>query len=133
MRRAARFGDGWLPYMFTPEQLAESIATVRRFAARYGRQAEDIDAGLFIFSAVYRSGDEARRVAAERLSQNYRQDFSRLIDRYALFGTPQDCRRRLGEFVEAGARLILFAWACRPEDLAENTRLMATEVVPAFR
>jgi alkanesulfonate monooxygenase SsuD/methylene tetrahydromethanopterin reductase-like flavin-dependent oxidoreductase (luciferase family) len=24
MRRAARYGDGWLPYMYTPEQLAEA-------------------------------------------------------------------------------------------------------------
>ena len=25
MKRAARYGDGWLPYMYTPEQLAESV------------------------------------------------------------------------------------------------------------
>ena len=31
MKRCARFGDGWLPYMYTPEMLAESVETVARY------------------------------------------------------------------------------------------------------
>ena len=29
MRRTARFGDGWLPYMYTPDMLSSSLATIR--------------------------------------------------------------------------------------------------------
>lgn len=32
MRRAARWGDVWMPYMFTPERVAESIVMVDRYA-----------------------------------------------------------------------------------------------------
>ena len=32
MRRPARWGDVWMPYMFTPERVAESIVMVDRYA-----------------------------------------------------------------------------------------------------
>ena len=41
MRRAATYADGWLPYMYTPEMLAESIGKIKQFGAegwtRYDR------------------------------------------------------------------------------------------------
>jgi alkanesulfonate monooxygenase SsuD/methylene tetrahydromethanopterin reductase-like flavin-dependent oxidoreductase (luciferase family) len=89
--------------------------------------------GLFIFSAVYANGDEARQMAAERLGRNYAQDFSKLVNRYALAGTPEECQKRLKEYLDAGAQTVLFPLACRPEHVAENLRLLANEVIPAFR
>jgi probable F420-dependent oxidoreductase len=133
MKRAALYANGWIPYMYTPQQLKESLTTIDRFAQEHGRDMSDFRPGLFIFSAVYKNRDEARQVVAERLGRNYAQDFSRLVDRYALFGTPEDCQKRLKEYIDAGAETILFAWACRPGDVQENLRLMAKEVVPAFR
>jgi alkanesulfonate monooxygenase SsuD/methylene tetrahydromethanopterin reductase-like flavin-dependent oxidoreductase (luciferase family) len=125
--------DGWIPYMYTPEQLRESVATINRFAKENSRDVSYFRPGLFIFSAVYKSRDEARQVAAERLGRNYAQDFSRLVDRYALYGTPEDCQKRLQEYMDAGAQTVLFPLACRQEDMPENIRLLAKEVIPAFR
>ncbi len=133
MKRAALYADGWIPYMYTPEQLKESITTINRFAREHGRDLSHFRPGLYIFSAIYRSRDEARQVAVERLSQNFAQDLSRLVDRYALFGTPEDCQKRLQEYIDAGAQMILFPFACRQEDIQENVRLLAKEIIPAFR
>lgn len=133
MKRATLYADGWIPYMYTPEQLKGSIATIGRFAREHGRDLSRFRPGLYIFSAIYRSRDEARQVVVERLSRNYAQDFSRLVDRYALFGTPEDCQKRLQEYIDAGAQMILFPLACRQEDIQENVRLLAREVIPAFR
>ena len=133
MKRAALYADGWIPYMYTPEQLKESITTINRLAKEHGRDVSHFRPGLFVFSAVYKSRDEARQVAAERLGRNYAQDFSRLVDRYALYGTPEDCQKRLQEYMDAGAQTVLFPLACRQEDIQENIRLLAKEVIPAFR
>jgi alkanesulfonate monooxygenase SsuD/methylene tetrahydromethanopterin reductase-like flavin-dependent oxidoreductase (luciferase family) len=89
--------------------------------------------GLFIFSSVHANGDEARQMAAERLGRQYAQDFSKLVNKYALAGTPEECRQRLQEYVDAGARMIILPSACRAEYVEENTRLLAKEVIPAFR
>src|SRR3984893_2817192 len=37
MRRAAKYATGWLPYMYTPEMLAESVGKIKQFGAEAGR------------------------------------------------------------------------------------------------
>jgi alkanesulfonate monooxygenase SsuD/methylene tetrahydromethanopterin reductase-like flavin-dependent oxidoreductase (luciferase family) len=89
--------------------------------------------GLFIFTTVHANGDEARQMSAERLGRQYAQDFSKLVNKYALAGTPEECRKRLQEYIDAGTRTVLLPAACRPEYADENLRLLAKEVIPAFR
>jgi alkanesulfonate monooxygenase SsuD/methylene tetrahydromethanopterin reductase-like flavin-dependent oxidoreductase (luciferase family) len=133
MRRAARYADGWLPYMYTPEMLNESVGKIRRFCQEIGRDRGDVRTGLFIFASISADREEAIRRAAELLGRNYAQDFSRIVGKYTLSGTPDDCRKRLREYVDAGARTVMITWACKPEEVPENLRLFAEEVAPDFR
>jgi probable F420-dependent oxidoreductase len=133
MRRAARYGDGWLPYMYTPEMLHESVGKLRRFRKEIGRDGSDIRTGLFIFASISADREEAIRRAAELLGRNYAQDFSSIVGKYTLSGTPEDCRKRLREYVDAGARTVMITWACKAEDVPENLRLFAEEVAPDFK
>jgi len=89
--------------------------------------------GIFMFASVYPDRDEAREQAAKALGKNYAQDFSKIAGRYALYGNPEDCRKRLKEYIDAGARTVLVSWACRQSDIEQNMRLVAEEVAPAFR
>ena len=111
MRRAARFGTGWLPYMYTPEQLASSLAQINTIAVEYDRD-DAVKAGQFIFFVVHENRDEAVAMATERLSKQYNQDFSKLVHKYAVAGNPDDCVARLNEYVDAGARTIMLNSAC---------------------
>jgi probable F420-dependent oxidoreductase len=133
MKRAAKYADGWLPYMYTPEQLAGSIGKITEFARADGRDLRGFHHGLFIFTSVYRDRDKAREVAARQVGRNYAQDFTQKAGRYLLFGTPEDCVKRLNEYVAAGARTVVIANACPREDLQGNLKLIAEEVLPAFR
>jgi probable F420-dependent oxidoreductase len=133
MRRAALYGDGWIPYMYTPEMLHESIEKIHRFGNEAGRDLSNFRPGLFIFASVYPDRDEAREQAAQALGKNYAQDFSKIAGRYALCGNPDDCRKRLKEYVDAGARTVLVSWACRQNDIEQNMKTVAEEVAPAFR
>jgi probable F420-dependent oxidoreductase len=132
MRRAARFGDGWLPYMYTPEQLAGSLEQIGAMAADYERTAA-IKAGQFIFFAVHEDRDKAIEMATERLSLQYNQDFSRLVHKYALAGNPDDCVARMREYIDAGARTIMLNSACPSGYVDDNEKLMAEAVLPALR
>ena len=40
MKRAARYGDGWIPYMYTPEQLADSVEQ----SIKAGHETTDVPA-----------------------------------------------------------------------------------------
>jgi len=132
MRRCANYGDGWLPYMYTPDKLAESLQSIARYAREAGR-AQPVQPGLFIFFAVHEDRAQAIRMATERLSVQYNQDFSKLVGRYALAGDPADCCARLREYVAAGARTIILNSACPSGYVEENERLLATEVLPVLR
>ena len=133
MKRAARYGDGWLPYMYTPEQLAASADKIRAFGEEVGRDLSGFRFGLYVFTAVHEDGDRAREMAADRLGRQYAQDFSTLVGKYALAGTPDEVRARLREYVDAGARLVMLSSACPDDYIDENVRLIAEEVIPAFR
>jgi probable F420-dependent oxidoreductase len=133
MRRAARFANGWLPYMFTPEQLHDSIESIRGYAAEYGRDLSDFTPGLFIFTTVHRDGAKAREMCAAKLGRQYNQDFTKLVPRYALAGTPEECQKRLQEYIDAGARTIILPAAGPDEYADDNLALIAQEVIPAFR
>ena len=133
MKRAALYADGWIPYMYTPEMLHESLEKINQFGKEANRDMSNFRPGLFIFASVYPDRDEAREQAAKALGKNYAQDFSKIAGRYALYGNPEDCRKRLKEYVDAGARTVLISWACRQTDIDQNMKLIAEEVAPAFQ
>lgn len=133
MRRTARYGDGWLPYMYTPEQLADSYATIGRMRAEEGRADDPVRGGMFIFACVHADGERARDMAIRRLSKQYAQDFSGLVGKYALAGTPDEVVARLRSYVDVGARTVVLSSACDTAYVDENHRLLAQEVLPAFR
>lgn len=107
MRRAARYADHWMPYMFTPEQLRESLTQVRELAQAQGRAAEDVSGAIFLWATVDEDGERARQLAIDTVSRMYQQDFSRLADRYLLFGTPEQVVDRIGQYAEAGAEAVI--------------------------
>lgn len=133
MRRAARFGEGWMPYMYTPEQLRQSLETIDAFLAEEGRPAGSIRGVLFTFVSVYPDSQMAKQVAAEVVGGIYRQDFSRLVDRYVVAGTPEQCQSRLQQYVEAGASTVVINLACPDQERGIMMQRFAREVIPAFK
>ena len=133
MRRAAKYADGWLPYMYTPEQLAKSIENIRAHGEEIGRDMSDFSFGLFIFTAVHEDNDTAVKYAADQLSVQYSQDFSQLVHKYALAGDPDRCQARLREYVDAGASLVIAPSVCPEDYIDTNLQMIANTVMPAFR
>ena len=131
-RRAARYGTGWLPYMYTPEMLEESNQQIAKYRNEEGNE-NPVDPGLFIFFCCHEDNDTAVQYANERLSKQYNQDFSQMIDKYAIAGDPDRCVERLTEYVDAGARTIILS-AASPMNYVERAEsLMAQEVLPRYR
>ncbi|MDO8532165.1 MAG: LLM class flavin-dependent oxidoreductase [Dehalococcoidia bacterium] len=133
MRRAARYADGWLPYLYSPEQYRESVTKIATYACEAGRDPEAISKGLFIFTCVADSRAEARATVEARLGRVYRQDFSTIVERCCLAGTPEECVARLREYVDAGARHIILTPCCPAEDVPAQVQAFATRLAPGVR
>jgi alkanesulfonate monooxygenase SsuD/methylene tetrahydromethanopterin reductase-like flavin-dependent oxidoreductase (luciferase family) len=129
MRRTARFGDGWLPYMYTPEMFADSMTKIDVQRER----DEPVRPGLFIWGCVHEDGDTARRYAIDSLSKTYAQDFARLVGKYAFAGTPAEVTARLREFGAAGVATIIVSFACPRAEMDAVRALFADQVLPALK
>jgi probable F420-dependent oxidoreductase len=135
MRRAVRYGDGWLPYFFNPDRYQESVTNIIELAKVEGRDLANFQWAFFPYISIYPTVKEASEVAAEALGGRYlyRGDFVSIVKDYCLLGPPQQCIQRLQEYINAGARHIIFSVACPQEDRARHIETIAREIIPGFK
>lgn len=131
MRRAARLGDGWMPYLYSPRRYAESVSRIRAFADEAMRDLTEFQWMEYLFTNVQDDSDHARSETIKYLGGTYNQDFGSLVDRVAAAGTPQQVAARVQEFVDAGARHIIFVPGTNEDKLSMARRIMG-DVIPAI-
>lgn len=130
MHRAARLGDGWMPYLYSPRRYAASVQTIRELAAREGRDLTGFEWFCFVFVNVRADRDASRREAAEFLGGTYREgDFEAMIGNVAATGDVDEVTATLQAFVDAGARHFIFTPASRTDARGVLDTLFA-DVVP---
>jgi probable F420-dependent oxidoreductase len=129
MVRAARLGDGWMPYLYSPRAFAASVERIREVAAEAQRDLTSFQWMQFLFTCVRDDPDQARREAAAFLGGTYHQDFAAFVDRVAAVGTAEQVAARVQDYVDAGARSFIFVAATR-EDRMAMTRRIVEEVWP---
>lgn len=134
MRRAARLGEGWLPYMYSPAKYRESITTIREAAANAGRDLADFAWGYDVYVMMAATQEEAMRAAIASFGYRSSRDPASIIRDYWLVGTPAQVVKGVEEIIAAGAREIFFTtrYVGQDPDL-ETARLLAAEVLPHFR
>lgn len=133
MRRAALHGDGWLPYLYSPERYAASVATVRATAEAVGRDLDGFEWLVWVFVNIADDGEAAREQAARSLGGTYAQDFRAMIDRVAAAGTVDEVTARLVSFHDAGARHFVFSIASGDAPRQTVVDRLLSEVVPELR
>ena len=101
VRRAARYGDGWLGAWCSPRRLAE-------VATQIDGEAEKPQNGWLHGLQVWVGFDESRRLAGRRLGDEmqafYHVPFER-FERYSPYGSPEEVAEFLAPYLEAGCRL----------------------------
>lgn len=128
-RRAARLGDGWMPYLVSPDAYARSVSAVQEEAAAVGRDLAGFEWMLYLYCSIRSDGDRARADVASFLGRAYGDRPAAQLDRIAPAGTPDEMAARVQAYVDAGARHIVIAPAA-PTDTLEVVRLAAEEVLP---
>ena len=135
MRRAVRYGDGWLPYFYSPDRYVDSVKKITAFAAEERRDLSQFQWAFFPYITLAPTEEQAARTAAESLGNQYLYggEFINIVRRYCLLGTPRMCIERLQEYVDAGARYIIFSIASPPEDRRRHLEVIAKDIVPHFQ
>lgn len=129
MRRAARLGDGWLPYLVSPNAYARSVRTIEDEAAAAGRDLAGFEWMAYLYCSIRADRDRARDDVARFLGGAYGDKPPEMLDRIAPAGTPEDVAPRLQQYVDAGVRHFIVSPAAH-EDTFEIVRLAVDEVLP---
>lgn len=129
MRRAARLGDGWMPYLMSPSAYAHSVSTISDEARAIGRDLTGFEWMAYVYCSVRKDGDRARADVAAFLGGAYGDKPRTMLERIAPAGTPEEVAARLQEYVDVGVRHFIISPAAH-EDTLEIVRLAAEEVLP---
>lgn len=132
MLRAARHGDGWYPYFYSPERYRDSVEKITKFADEAGRDLSHFQWAFLPYISIYPTVEEAARVAVQVAGAQYSGDFRRIVHDYWVLGPVERCIERLMEYVKAGARYMIFSVSCPDEDYTRHLETISREIIPGL-
>lgn len=112
LRRAARYGHGWIAAFSSERKFSRLAGTLRGFLDREGRAPAGFTFGTFIFINADADPARAREAAAAYINRVYRLPGDDVIGRYGAAGSVPACVERTLAYVEAGARYIVLSPVC---------------------
>ncbi len=133
MRRTARYGDGWYPYFYSPERYRDSVEKITGFAAELGRDLTGFQWAVMPYISIYPTVEEAAKIAVRTVSGQYDGNYERIVHDYWALGPVETCIDRLMEYVDAGARHIVFSISCPDDDYPRHLETISKEIIPGLR
>ena len=101
VRRAGRFGDGWLGIWVSPQRFGSVVTQIADHAADADRNPSDFEHAMNVWCGFGGSRDAARASLAAGMQSFYQMPFEP-FERYSPYGTPEDVADFLRPYVEAG-------------------------------
>jgi probable F420-dependent oxidoreductase len=137
--RTGRVGDGWIPGWLSPAEMAAGREVLIRSAQEHDRDPAKITIGVEKLTSIGKTRDEAleRAIPTVKTSSNtYERDVDNIqfaLDRH-IFGSVDDIKRRIAEFVDAGVTAFeLKLMYSSIADMEYQMELWAETIMPEFR
>ncbi len=105
LRRAGRFGDGWIGVFCSPRRFAEALERVEEAAGEARRKPPEWQHTMELWCCFDRSREAARARIAETMERFYGLPFAS-FERYCAYGRPSDVAEALASYVEAGCNIL---------------------------
>lgn len=130
MKRVARLGDGWLASYITPDGYRKGLEKIGEYAKALGREFDPDEAGVLMNVTIAENREKAQEIGIPFLPQ--REPLEYLLQTSA-FGTAEECIKTIQGYRAVGARKFVLRPACPPDQLIVQLKVLANEVLPAFR
>lgn len=132
IRRAALYGDGWIPANIEPSSVIDGLKKIKSIAARHGRKIGEFIVGNEIFASVDKDTAVAKRNAAQTIA-SYARSIKRGGESVTLLGSPSDILKKTEEYVASGVNLFELKFIYKDmSSLMTQLRLFQSEVMPSF-
>lgn len=107
LRRAGRFGDGWLGIWTSARRCAEAIQAVEAYGSEAGRDDVDWQHGMSFWCGFGADKDQARAHVATVMEGFYRVPFES-FERHIPHGTPAAVAEYVAPYIDAGCTSLNF-------------------------
>jgi len=125
----AELGDGWIPVLPTPKQLADGVLQIKETMKHIGRSPQRL---LVAYGgsgcALIADNEELVKKLAEPLIRSMRKPVE---ESACLIGTPKQCIQKIEQYQKAGAQKIVAGFYDFPS--LKGMRLFAKSVIPHFK
>lgn len=101
VRRAGRFGDGWLGIWVSPQRYRSVVDQVAAHAVSAGRDPSGFSHAINVWCGFGPTREAARAPLAAEMQSFYQMPFEP-FERYSPYGTPEDVAEFLHPYIEAG-------------------------------
>lgn len=116
VRRAARYGDGWLGIWVSPRRYSDVREQIDRQAAEAGRDIRGFEHALNVWCGFGATREAARSQLSAKMQRFYQMPFEP-FERYSPYGTPQDVAEFLSPYIQAGCSALNLI-PCAADDAA---------------
>jgi probable F420-dependent oxidoreductase len=103
VRRAARYGEGWLPIWVSAQRFRTATARIAELAEATGRDPSSMTHGLQVWCSVDSNRQRARERLAAAMEALYRIPFER-FEKWCPYGDVAEVAEFLRPYAEAGCR-----------------------------
>jgi len=125
LRRTARYGDGYVGYLLSPESFRERFTRIRTLADENGRVGQPITAALMTFAVVDPDRSTALQRAGAILGAMYGRSMESAAARYCIAGTADDCSAAAQRYADAGVEHLVLTPLAYGDGTADQIRALA--------
>ncbi len=137
-KRAGKYGEGWIPGWLSPKEMKAGCDILAETARENSRDPKKITIAVEKLATIGKTRDEGLNLAVPTLktsSESYERNIDSMqfaLDRH-IFGSVDDVRRRVDEFVAAGVQhfelKIIYPTI---DSLIKQMTLWAEEILPHY-
>ncbi|HVN88375.1 MAG TPA: LLM class flavin-dependent oxidoreductase [Candidatus Binataceae bacterium] len=130
LKRTARFADGYFASFQTPDEFATNLATIRKYAAEFGRADARIESGLILLCRLGETKEKAIEEMRPMLASLGRG--AEAFAQRTLFGSPDDIIQQLEQYIARGLDKFVLWPVAEPGAWAGQIELIGREIATHY-